>query len=466
MTAPDIRRLAAGTLMPGFVGVSAPAWILEAFDDGLAAVCLFGTNLVSWEQLRELCGELRARAPHALLSVDEEGGDVTRLHYLKGSNQPGNAVLGRIADLAVTAASAAAIGAELASFGINLNLAPDADVNSAAENPVIGVRSFGASPTVVAAHTAAWIDGLQSAGVAACAKHFPGHGDTTSDSHLALPRVSVSAGVLEHRELVPFRAAAAVGAASIMTSHIVVDALDPVNPATFSRIVLQDVLRVQLGFTGAIVTDALDMVGASGEIGIPAAAVRALAAGADLLCIGSETSAELYEQVLDGVVAAVADGSLPVERLQDAAARTAHLATSYPATTGTNTGVAGSVPSADTIRGTFEISAKAHAWLADEAQAAVVQVQTQTNYAVGTVPWGPAATGATVAVESLSPGQKVAVTGRGLDPHHEAWEVANRLRAAGHHTIVIECGWPRGGADIVTYGASLAVSEALVGLLK
>ena len=192
----------------------------------------------------------------------------------------------------------------------------------------------------------------------------------------------------------------------------------------------------------------------------------ALAAGADLLCIGSETSQELYEQVLEGIVMAVADGTLPLGRLHDAAARTAHLATSYPARTSPADGAAGAVPSAEAIRATFEISANAQRWLADQAPAAVVQVETRTNYAVGTVPWGPGSTGSTVSVESLEAGQKVAVAGRGLDPAHEAWEVAERLRAAGHHTIVIECGWPRGGADIMTYGASLAVSEALVDLLK
>ncbi len=467
MTAVDVRHLAAGTLMPGFVGTSAPAWLLDAFDGGLAAVCLFGTNLVSWEQLGELCAQLRERFPHALLSVDEEGGDVTRLHYLDGSNQPGNAVLGRIDDARATSSAAAAIGAELASFGINLNLAPDADVNSADENPVIGVRSFGADADHVARHTVAWVEGLQQAGVAACAKHFPGHGDTTSDSHLALPRVSASAQTLAGRELEPFRAAAAAGVASIMTSHIVVDALDPDNPATFSKIVLQDVLRGQLGFDGAVVTDALDMVGASGEIGIPAAAVRALTAGADLLCIGSETTAEEYQAVLDGVVDAVANGTLALTRLREAANRVARLAADFPARGGAFAGAlsGAAIPDPAAIRSTFQFSSDAQGWLEDLSPAAVVQLETETNYAVGTVPWGPAATGRTVPVEGVAPGQKVAVAGRGLDAGHPAWVLADDLRSAGHNTIVVECGWPRGGADIVTYGASLAVSAALVDLL-
>ncbi|WP_354212513.1 glycoside hydrolase family 3 N-terminal domain-containing protein [Arthrobacter sp. UYCu511] len=465
MSPVDVRRLAAGTLMPGFVGTTAPDWLLDAFDDGLAAVCLFGTNLVSWDQLAALCTQLRRRSPHALLSVDEEGGDVTRLHYLAGSNQPGNAVLGRIDDVHVTAAAASAIGMELAAFGINLNLAPDADVNSADENPVIGVRSFGADPVHAARHTVAWVEGLQLAGVAACAKHFPGHGDTHDDSHLALPRVKAPLQTLLERELLPFKAAAMAGVGSIMTSHIVVEALDPANPATFSPIVLQDILRGQLGFKGAVITDALDMVGASGVIGIPAAAVRALAAGADLLCIGSETTARQYHDVLEGVVAAVAEGTLPLARLQDAAARTAKLAGDFPAHSGAAVNSSAAIPAAAEIRSTFDLSATADTWLADPSPAAVVQLETQANFAVGTVPWGPAATGGTVPQESLNPGQKVALVGRGLDADHPVWVLAQDLRSAGHNTITVECGWPRGGADIVSYGASLAVSTALMELL-
>ena len=137
---------------------------------------------------------------------------------------------------------------------------------------------------------AAWTEGLQSTGVAACAKHFPGHGDTSQDSHVALPVVDADEATLRERELVPFRAAIAAGTRTIMTSHIVVPALDPEHPATFSTRILTGLLREELGFDGVIVTDALDMAGASGGRGIPAAAVAALAAGADLLCIGTRNT--------------------------------------------------------------------------------------------------------------------------------------------------------------------------------
>src|SRR6478609_11517190 len=194
-----LRRLTVGTLMPGFVGTTVPAWIEREYAAGLASVCLYGANVVDPDQLAQLCASLRAVAPDLLVAVDEEGGDVTRLHYPTGSTQPGNAVLGRLDDTELTRESAAAIGRELTAYGINLDLAPVVDVNSAPDNPVIGVRSFGASAALVARHAVAAVEGLQSQGVAACAKHFPGHGDTVTDSHLALPRVDAPADLLEVR---------------------------------------------------------------------------------------------------------------------------------------------------------------------------------------------------------------------------------------------------------------------------
>ncbi|MGO4473037.1 glycoside hydrolase family 3 protein [Arthrobacter sp. M-10] len=482
-----LRRLAAGTLMPGFTGIAVPVWILEAYDAGLAAVCLYGTNVASPVQLRELCAGLRAHSPNTLIAVDEEGGDVTRLHYLTGSTQPGNAVLGRLDDVELTAASASAIGHELAGLGINLNLAPDADVNSAPDNPVIGVRSFGAEPGLVARHTAAWIRGLEDAGVASCAKHFPGHGDTTTDSHLALPRVTADAATLDARELVPFRALVAARGATVMTSHILVEALDPDHPATFSPRILQDLLRRDMGFEGVIITDALDMAGASAQTGIPEAAVRALIAGADLLCLGSETGPALFEQTITAIADAVGDGRLPMERLADAVARTQALSSRFPAAGAAEIqeaairgqlGLPGQpqhagVPAepkaldGERIAEAFEVSEAAERWLAREEPVAIVQVETGSNFAVGRVPWGPAAATSAVVREGEVPdGARVAVVGRGLDAEHPLWTVFARLRAEGHAVIAVECGWPRGGADIVTYGASLTVSQALTALLN
>ena len=264
--------------------------MLDRLRDGLGGVCLFGPNIESAEQLRALNATLRAANPDAVIAIDEEGGDVTRLFYDRGAPFPGNAVLGRIDDVELTRRVAAAVGAALVATGCTLTFAPDVDVNSNPDNPVIGVRSFGADAELVARHTAAWVDGLQQTGVAASAKHFPGHGDTATDSHLALPVVDLPVETLRARELVPFRAAIAAGSRTIMTSHILLPQLDAEHPATFSARILQGLLRGELGFDGVIVTDALDMAGASGVHGIPEAAVRALAAGCDLLCIGTDNT--------------------------------------------------------------------------------------------------------------------------------------------------------------------------------
>jgi beta-N-acetylhexosaminidase len=462
-TSPEaLRRLVLGTLMPGFVGTTPPDWVAREHAAGLAAVCLYGANVVDPDQLAALCADLRAAAPGLLVSVDEEGGDVTRLHYPTGSTQPGNALLGRLDDTGLTRRSASLIGAELASYGINLDLAPVVDVNSADENPVIGSRSFGADADHVARHSAAYVEGVQSVGVAACAKHFPGHGDTVADSHLALPRVDVGLDVLDARELEPFRAAVEAGVASVMTSHVVVSAIDAERPATFSPVVLGEVLRGRLGFTGVIVSDALDMAGASAVTGIPEAAVRALAAGCDLLCIGSETTEAELLAVVDAVVAAVGEGRLPVSRLEDAADRVALLSATFPPgpVSSERPGSVG-VWADDLLSDGFTTTPESDAWRAAEGVPCIVQVASDPNLAVGRVAWGPLAAGLTVPVSDVPDGAKVAVAGRGLAPTHPAWRVADELRAQGHPTIVVDCGWPRGGADLVAYGGSVVVARAL-----
>ena len=267
----------AAVLLPGFVGTELPEWLASRLRAGLAGVCLFGENIRSRQQLRELTDSIRAANPRALIAIDEEGGDVTRLYYAEGSPYPGNALLGRINDLELTAEVAATVARELRSVGVNLNFAPDADINSSPDNPVIGVRSFGDDAELVSTHVNAWVGAHEAEGVAVSAKHFPGHGDTTQDSHHDLPAIDVPAAELRDRELRPFLAAVQAGARSIMSSHIVVRAIDPNAPATFSEPILGGLLRGELDFDGVIVSDALDMTGASGQIGIPAAA------GADTL---------------------------------------------------------------------------------------------------------------------------------------------------------------------------------------
>ncbi len=225
----EVERLALACVLPGFAGPEAPDWVRRRLAEGLGGVVLFGWNVESSEQLRSLTAALRAEG-EVLVGIDEEGGDVTRLEVATGSSYPGNAALGAVDDVELTERVAASIGADLADVGVNLNLAPVADVNTNPLNPVIGIRSFGADGELVARHVAASVRGLQSAGVAACAKHFPGHGDTSEDSHHELPVVES----LEEAALAPFRAAIAAGVQAIMTAHIVVRPLGE-TPATMSR---------------------------------------------------------------------------------------------------------------------------------------------------------------------------------------------------------------------------------------
>ena len=463
----------AATLQPGFVGTTVPDWLVAAHAEGLTSVCLYGDNISPDGGLAPVCADANRRLPGILLATDEEGGDVTRVHYPSGSTAVGNAVLGRLDDLGTTRQVAAGIGGELADLGIGLDLAPSVDVNSSPDNPVIGVRSFGADAATVARHGSAWVEGLQSRGVAACAKHFPGHGDTATDSHHDLPRIDVTLEVLRERELAPFRAAVETGVATIMTSHIIVDALDPHRPATFSSVVLA-VLRDELGFTGVIVSDALDMAGASAQTGIPEAAVRALLAGVDLLCLGSATSEERYAAVHSAVVDAVESGRLPRERVAEAAGRVRELAVATASRRTASAPDAGHAaaerPSAaladDVVARAFRVSDDARRWLAAPAPLAIVQVDSVANLAVGSVAWGPAGLGATVPEEHVPAGAKVAVVGRALGADHPAHLVLERLRALGHHVVLVECGWPRGGADVETFGGSPAVTRALLAVLR
>jgi beta-N-acetylhexosaminidase len=323
----SLTRDALAVLQPGFTGTSAPDWLLHRLGEGLGSVALFSRNIETTEQLTTLTARLRAEAPDVIVAADEEGGDVTRLEARSGSSFPGNHALGAVDDTALTRAVALELGQRLAACGVNLNWAPSADVNSNPDNPVIGVRSFGDDPELVARHTAAYIEGLQRAGVAACTKHFPGHGDTAVDSHHDLPRIDVGLTTLYARELVPFRAALDAGTKAVMSAHVLLPALDNSLPATLSPDILTGLLRSPvneggLGYDGVAVTDAVEMQAISARYGIEQGTVLALAAGADAVCVGGGlTDEETVLRLRDALVHAVREGELPEERLAEAAAR-------------------------------------------------------------------------------------------------------------------------------------------------
>lgn len=312
----DLSRLAMTVLQPGYAGASLPDWMRGALDQGLGGVVLFARN----HPLDLAARQIRERSPDAIVAVDEEGGTVTRFEVETGSSVPGNRALGVIDDVELTGRVGRRLGRMLAAAGVTLDYAPTADVNANPANPVIGVRSFGPDPALVARHTAAFVTGLQGAGVAACAKHFPGHGDTTTDSHLALPTVHATRDLLTERDLPPFRAAIEAGVRSIMCGHLLVPALDPDLPATLSRAALTELLRGELGFDGMLVTDAIEMRAVAAVFDPGEIAVRALAAGADAICAGLVTEDGLYA-IRDAIIGAVRDGTLPEERLAEAAAR-------------------------------------------------------------------------------------------------------------------------------------------------
>ena len=453
---PELERLALACISPGFPGYDPPDWVRRRLADGLGGVCLFGWNVRDTDQVAALTASLRAENPNALVSTDEEGGDVTRLEVSTGSSYPGNLALGAVDDVSLTERVAAAIGSDLALAGVDLDLAPVADVNINPLNPVIGARSFGADPDLVARHVAAFVRGLQRGGVAACAKHFPGHGDTEADSHLELP---VARGDLA-AALVPFRAAIQAGVRAVMTAHIVVPEIDDV-PATVSRRLLTDVLRGDLGFDGLVVTDALEMRGLAGSIGVEEGAVQALRAGADALCLGHDLGDEAVGAISAAVVEAVRSGRLPEERLAEAAGRVARLA-AWAAR-------AAPVPDADRSVG-LEAARRALRVEGDvrlRGLAAVVELLPTPNIAAGPFEHSLARL---LGTGGDGNGQLVVVL---RDAHRHEWarEETGRLIGAHPDAIVVETGLPlwrpeRARGYVVTHGAGRVNLEAAVERLR
>ena len=310
-------------LFAGFDGTQAPADLLGLVRDGrLGGVILFARNVEGPEQVRRLVAELHAAAPDAtplLVSIDQEGGRVQRLRAPWTEWPPMRAV-GERNRTSDTRSLGKALGQELAHLGIGLDFAPVVDVDTNPENPVIGDRSFGATPEAVGRHAAALITGLQSAGVAACAKHFPGHGDTRVDSHVELPRVDHPIKRLREVELPPFCAAIEADVASIMTGHILTAALDSERPATLSRQVL-DLLRADLGYDGVLFSDDLEMAAVADHYTPGDAARLALEAGCDAVLACQRTD------VRDAALAALE--ALPDRLLEAPARRVATLKARY-----------------------------------------------------------------------------------------------------------------------------------------
>lgn len=278
-------------LFVGFPGTRVPDALAALIAAGrVGGVVLFARNVESPVQLRELVRALHAPAPESaplLVSVDQEGGRVQRLRS-PWTVWPPMRRVGDLDDPKATRAVGCALGRELFDAGIGLDFAPVVDVATEATNPVIGDRSFGETPACVARHAQAFIRGLQAEGVAACAKHFPGHGDTTRDSHHELPTLPHDLERLRRVELPPFRAAIEAGVASIMTAHLLLPALDAARPATLSPRVLR-ILREELGYAGVVFSDDLEMRAVADAYSVTQRVRGALEAGVDALLVCSDT---------------------------------------------------------------------------------------------------------------------------------------------------------------------------------
>jgi beta-N-acetylhexosaminidase len=314
---PDIASL----VCIGFDGTEPTPFLEEALHAGVSTVILFSRNVGTPEATSTTCNLIREVAGRPILiAIDQEGGESRRL--VDGFTPvPSMRQLADGGDDAIHEA-ATVTARELRSVGIGFDFAPVVDVDTNPANPVIGERSFSADSEIVSRLGAIWIESMQKLGVAACAKHFPGHGDTSEDSHHELPRLSHGLERLEQVELPPFRAAIEAGVAAIMSAHVLFEAVDPGVPATLSSAVLQGILRERLGFEGVIVSDDLEMKAIADRMDIGQAAVDAIEAGVDLvLCCHEE---DRQRRVLESLAR-----SLDPRRAEAAAERVAALHARY-----------------------------------------------------------------------------------------------------------------------------------------
>jgi beta-N-acetylhexosaminidase len=298
----ELPKLCGQLLVGGFEGPELTPRFAQALREGRrGGAILFRRNLPDIPTSARVCEAIcSASAPDLppFLGVDQEGGRVTRLPapFL---TLPPMRELGALNDLELVRRAARAVATELAAVGFNLAFAPILDVDSNPANPVIGDRAFGRDPRTVMRNAVAFLQGLQDRNILACGKHFPGHGDTSVDSHFDLPVIHHDRARLEQIELPPFRAASGAGIASFMTAHVVCEALDAGVPATLSRAICASLLRAEIGFEGVLFSDDLEMAAVAARYSIEDSAVEAIWAGCDaLLVCKSEDMADRAHEAL------------------------------------------------------------------------------------------------------------------------------------------------------------------------
>ncbi|MDO0938402.1 glycoside hydrolase family 3 protein [Streptomyces sp. DG2A-72] len=313
-------------LVAGFDGTtSVPDTLKRLIDRGLGGVILFTRNVRDAAQVRELTDTLRALRPDLLVAIDNEGGGIGHLVRAGAPEVPGSYALGVVDDPELTARCADALAGHLASLGITASYAPVADLQHQPLNPIVRTRSFGADPDVASRHLSAWIAATEARGIASCAKHFPGHGGTVTDSH---HETAVDPRPYDELDLAPFRAAIAAGVPMLMSAHVVFPALDPDRPATLSPRILSGLLRDELGFEGVLVSDALEMKAIADRYGEAAGARLALDAGADQVIV-AVPDLGVTLACRDAVFDALRTGELSEGRVREAAGRVQGLARRY-----------------------------------------------------------------------------------------------------------------------------------------
>lgn len=470
----DDARLAASCVLGSFIGTDAPEWLLRRVSGGLGGVLLFAGNIVDDEQTRRLCAALHGANDDVVIAIDEEGGDVTRLDAADGSDTPCPAAFAAVDDDRLTRAAYRDLGHRLRTLGIDLTLAPCADINSNPANPIIGVRAFGASADLAARHAAACIDGFRESGTRCCVKHFPGHGDTSADTHLGAATIGASLRDMQDRELVPFAAAIRAGVEAVLTAHIVVPSLDD-RPASLSAAWTR-YLRDELGFEGVIITDALDMgaiAGDRGSQGVADAAVVALAAGADFLCLGSEFDEASTDLVVTSIRDAMRAGRLDRESLAASAKRIRSLRAHEVATPIESAG--GGSAAAQVARRAVAVTGTV-----PNGPFRIIECRPQPTMACFNVTWGLARhlTDLDWPIQLVEAGDQVEVATdlpivvviRDATVHAWQHKVVERCAAARADTTVVELGWPAlmppaASTSIVSHGAARSSTRAVAALL-
>ncbi|MFJ8715664.1 glycoside hydrolase family 3 N-terminal domain-containing protein [Streptomyces violaceus] len=478
----DLDEAAHRCLVAGFDGTAGvPDELKRLVDRGLGGVILFTRNVRDAEQVRRLTAELRALRPDLLVGIDNEGGGIGHLVGAGAPEVPGSFALGVADDPALTGRCADALAGHLASLGITVSYAPVADLQHHPRNPIVRTRSFGAEPALAARHLRAWIAATERRGVASCAKHFPGHGGTETDSHHGIAVDPRSYDELR-ADFEPFRAAVDAGVPMIMSAHVVYPALDPERPATLSRRILGDLLRHELDFDGVLVSDALEMKAIADRYGEAAGARIALAAGADQVIV-AVPDLEVTLACRDTVLGALRSGVLPEERVREADGRVRRLAVRYAAPAGAADGwdagagleaarrAVRSRPVPAVVRGVHVVDLfppphPALNWGGEDLLTAVRAVDpTATGTAVTEDPADPDAVVEQIlrACGDTTP-LAVATCDAGLHPWQERLRAA--LMSRRPDAVRIDTGLPEGGA-LCSYGRGRvnlrAVAETLAG---